>query len=199
MALAAIEVVEDRTAESRCNEGFLKVEIRCLYRLVLEALHPGLRCLEEGGVVGEREALVRVASQVVDLDANGVGADIGQIANDLEIDSSRGSPALTLDESGDASSAFASRTTASTSSARSFAWEAKFSAPPPAVAAPSPAAGPAAGSEIISWKEASRSSGGKTSERAARSAEIPLVIRGPSAAASSREKGRTCSGSRESD
>ena len=26
MALAAIEIVEDRTADSRCDEGFLKVE-----------------------------------------------------------------------------------------------------------------------------------------------------------------------------
>ncbi|WP_292324641.1 hypothetical protein, partial [Mesorhizobium sp.] len=50
---------------------------------------------------GLGDDFANVLGQAVDLDANGVGASIGSSGNDLEIDSSRGSPTLTLDQDGD--------------------------------------------------------------------------------------------------
>ena len=50
---------------------------------------------------GAGDAAANVLGQTIDLDANGAGSDIGESGNDLEIDSSRGSPALTLDQNGD--------------------------------------------------------------------------------------------------
>ena len=50
---------------------------------------------------GAGDAAANVLGRAVDLDANGQGSSIGQIKNELEIDSSRGSPALTLEQSGD--------------------------------------------------------------------------------------------------